>query len=285
MSTALRSLRSLRTRTLKKSHTCVVGILITPHQAKTKQGTSHMMKAYVDWFEDRGVHVVPIPYDTKDVDVIFSMIHGLLIPGGETEYLMRHRTYMRTVRHFVELALHSSVYFPIWGTCFGMEALLSVIGGFSSFSSSVSHGLSPLHLTDQVAKSRMFHRWSKKALHRLESTPSTQQNHEFGLLVDEFKNNHHLTGFYHVLATAIDEAGHEYVAAIEGRDKPVYGVMWHPERQRGVGDRFAEFFVSELRKNRKAVEVYFPSVRTVMEEQPCSHYPELRGEGCYFFRL
>lgn len=282
MSTAL---RSLRTRTLKKSRTCVVGILITPHQVKAKHGTSHIMKAYVDWFEDRGVHVIPIPYDTKDVDAIFSMIHGLLIPGGETTYLLRHRTYMRTVRKFVEMALHSPTYFPIWGTCFGMEALISVIGGLGSFSTSISHGLKPLHLTSHASASRMFRGCSKKFLHRLESTPSTQQNHEFGLLVDEFKNNHHLTGFYHVLATATDDAGHEYVAAIEGKEKPIYGVMWHPERQRGLGDRFAEFFVSELRKSKKAVEVYFPSVRTLLEEKPCSHYPELKGEGCYFFRL
>lgn len=279
MSTAIR----IHRQTLKKSRTCSVGILITPHQAKTKHGTSHIMKAYVDWFEDRGVHVIPIPYDTEDCETIFSMINGLLIPGGETTYLLRHRTYIRTVRRFVELTLHSRTYFPIWGTCFGMEALLSVIGGFTSFSSSVSHGLSPLHITTRNA--RMFRRFSKKGLHRLEATAATLQNHEYGLLVDEFKNNHHLTGFYHIVATAVDEAGKEYVAAIEAIHKPIYGVMWHPERQSGASDGFAEFFVRELRKNKNAGEVYFPSVRTLLTERPCTHYPELKGEGCYFFRL
>jgi anthranilate/para-aminobenzoate synthase component II len=212
------------------------------------------------------------------------MVNGLLIPGGETTYLLRHRTYIRTVRRFVELALHSRTYFPIWGTCFGMEALLSVIGGFTSFTSSVAHGLAPLHLTSK--SSRMLRRFSKKSLHRLETTAATLQNHEYGLLVDEFKNNRHLTGFYQVVATATDEAGKEYVAAIEAIHKPIYGVMWHPERQTDKeSDGFAEFFVRELRKNKNVGEVYFPSVRTLLTERPCTHYPEHQGEGCYFFRL
>ena len=32
-----------------------------------------------------------------------------------------------------------------------------------------------------------------------------------------------------IIATAVDERGKEYVAAIEANYYPVYGVQWHPE--------------------------------------------------------
>ena len=46
------------------------------------------MKTYVDWFINRGVQVVLIPYDTKDHEMYFNMVHGLLIPGGETGFVV-----------------------------------------------------------------------------------------------------------------------------------------------------------------------------------------------------
>jgi gamma-glutamyl hydrolase len=281
---------TVRHLTLKKSRSCSVGILITPHQAKAKHGTSHIMKAYVDWFEDRGIHVVPIPYDIKDCDAIFDMISGLLIPGGETSYLLRHRAYMRTVTRFVQLAVRSGVHFPIWGTCFGMEVLLSVIGGFTSFSPSIAHRLTPIRLTKAADRSRMFRKCPKDIREQLETTPSTQQNHEFGMSPEEFKNNTHLTRFYHVLATGVDEGGKEYIAAIEAKHFPIYGVMWHPERQTDspFGHYFADFFVSELRRNKKTASqgrLCIPPLRSMMAAHRCTHYPELGRQLCYFFRL
>jgi hypothetical protein len=37
-----------------------------------KYGTSHIMKPYVDWFEERGISVIPIPYDTNQPDTYFT---------------------------------------------------------------------------------------------------------------------------------------------------------------------------------------------------------------------
>ena len=47
--------------------------------------------------------------------------------------------------------------------------------------------------------------------------------------------NDHLRRFYNILGTSIDDKGKEYVAAIEAKYYPIYGVQWHPERQRTTG--------------------------------------------------
>ena len=53
---------------LLKTRKIFVGILTMPHEAPVKHGNTHIMKSYVDWFEKRGISVVPIPYNTKNCE-------------------------------------------------------------------------------------------------------------------------------------------------------------------------------------------------------------------------
>lgn len=288
MSTVRRAKTKPHPKTKKRTIPLTVGILMTPHQEKTTHGTCHLMKSYVDWFEDRGIRVLPIPYDTPPLRECYSMIHGLLLPGGETTFLLKCKPYMKTVTAFIELSLEEGEYFPIWGTCFGFEAILSVIGGIRSFKSFVAHGRTPLHLTQEGRHSRMLEFFSKKERDSLEKEPSTVQNHEYGISPSEVKKNKSLSSFFRIVATATDETGKEYVAAMEGIDCPLYGVMWHPERQPNdaSSQRLVEFFLRELRKHPKGHGLPYdmiPSIRSAMKPLPCTHYPELADEWCYYF--
>ena len=128
-------------RHTKKHNSLCVGIITIPHMKKTKHGNTHIMKPYVDWFEERGVRVIPIPYDTTEHERYFNMINGLLIPGGETTFIMKNNTFIESVTKFFELSLQE--YFPIWGTCFGFELLMSLIGGFTKFKKYPAQGLYP----------------------------------------------------------------------------------------------------------------------------------------------
>jgi GMP synthase-like glutamine amidotransferase len=110
---------TVRHKTSKVNKSLCVGIITIPHLKKVKYGTSHIMKAYVDWFEERGVHVIPIPYDTTEHEMYFRMINGLVIPGGETTFIIKNKIFMATVTQFIELSLQQNEYFPIWGTCWG----------------------------------------------------------------------------------------------------------------------------------------------------------------------
>jgi len=272
---------TVRHKTSKVNKSLCVGIITIPHLKKVKYGTSHIMKAYVDWFEERGVHVIPIPYDTTEHQMYFSMINGLVIPGGETSFIMKNKTFIATVTQFLELSLQQNEYFPIWGTCFGFELLIFLIGNFDKLKQYNAHGFYPLRITPAGHESRMFKSFPPQYLHYLENNKSCNNNHEFGISPNDFTANEHLRRFYNVLATSVADNGKDYVAAIEAKHYPIYGVQWHPERQKTTG-HFVDFFISELKKNKhKCITRAY--LRSLIAPHKCSQYPEHKNQMCYFF--
>jgi gamma-glutamyl hydrolase len=270
---------TVRHKTSKKSQSLCVGIITIPHSKKTKYGTSHIMKSYVDWFEERGVRVIPIPYDTTEHEAYFNQINGLFIPGGETPYIMKNKTFVESVKKFFELSLNE--YFPIWGTCFGFELLMFLIGDFDHLKKYPAHGFYPLQISPAGFASRMFGSFSHGYLEHLEHNKSCSNNHDYGISPSDFRANDHLRRFYNVLATSVDDKGAEYVAAIEAKSYPIYGVQWHPERQKTTGP-FVDFFISELRCNKHKYAVH-PYLRTCMKAYKCLQYSEHKDKLCYFF--
>jgi gamma-glutamyl hydrolase len=271
----------IRHKTSKKHQTTCVGIITIPHMKKTKYGDTHIMKPYVDWFEERGVRVIPIPYDTTQHELFFNMVNGLFIPGGETTFIVKNKTFVSTIKKFFELSLQVDEYFPIWGTCFGFELLLFLIGNFYKLKHYPARGLYPLHITHDGYTSRMFRSFPTRYLNYLENNKSCLNNHEYGISTQDFVDNQHLRRFYNILATSVADNGKEYVAAIEAKYFPVYGVQWHPERQRTTG-YFVDFFISELKKNKHSCPSY-PFLRSLMRPHKCIQYPEHRNLLCYFF--
>jgi gamma-glutamyl hydrolase len=241
------------------------------------------MKSYVDWFELCGIHVIPIPYDTTHHQLLFQMVNGLFIPGGETTFIMKNNTFIDTVSKFFELSLQKDEYFPIWGTCFGFEVLMAIIGGFTKFKRFNGHGLTPITITPEGKKSRIFRSFSKKYIHYLQHHNSTLENHEYGISPTDFLNQLHLKRFFNIIATSISDDGKEYVAAIEGKHYPVYGVQWHPERQ-SSGKPFIDFFISEIKKNKHHSKSYFPSLHSIITPHKCIQYHEHKHLLCYFFK-
>lgn len=274
-------MNAVRHKTSKRNQSLCIGIITIPHQKKTKYGTSHIMKSYVDWFEERGVRVIPIPYDTTQYEAYFENVNGLFIPGGETSYIMKNNIFLETITKFFELSLNKNEYFPIWGTCFGFELLMFLIGNFKKLKHYPAHGFYPLKITDSGYKSRLFSSFPTHYLHYLENHKSCNNNHEYGISPADFLENEHLSRFYSILATSMADNGKEYVAAIEGRGYPVYGVQWHPERQRTSG-YFVDFFISELKKNKHKCVAY-PYLRNCMKARKCIQYSEHKDKMCYFF--
>jgi gamma-glutamyl hydrolase len=276
-----RQMSSVRHKTSKRHLPICVGIITIPHLKKTKYGDTHIMKQYVDWFEERGVRVIPIPYDTTQHEKYFHMVNGLLIPGGETTFIMKNKTFVDSVTKFFELSLKQDEYFPIWGTCFGFELLMFLIGNFSKLKYYPARGFYPLHITPAGYVSRMFRSFSPRYLHYLEHNKSCNNNHEYGISTSDFMKNEHLRRFYNVLATSVADNDKEYVAAIEAKYYPIYGVQWHPERQKTTG-HFVDFFIGELKKNKHKC-IPYPYLGTVMKHHKCIQYPEHKNLQCYFF--
>jgi len=239
-----------------------IGIITIPHT--TKQ--SHIMKSYVDWFEKAGVNVLPIPFDTQHHELYFRVVHGLFIPGTDKGYDIKNKVFMKSVATFITLSQRFNEYFPIWGTCFGFEVLLSLIGGVRRFKHYPMVGLNTI--TKIPGYSKMIQK----------DTVSVIQNHEYSISPEDFMANRLLSTFFNIDATAIDAKGQIYVAAIEAKHFPIYGVQFHPEQADGG---FMSFLVSELRKNRCVMTI--PVQRITMKEGKCLHYDGLKNELCYFF--
>jgi gamma-glutamyl hydrolase len=261
-------------KTIRKKKTkeggLVVGVITMPHAP----GKSHIMKSYVDWLEGEGVQVVPVPFDTPYVEFYYEILHGLVIPGGDTEYGMKQSALLETVERFLDLGMRKGEYFPILGICFGMELLAALIGEFRTFEPIVDHGQRQLTWTREGITSA-FYRALGPAVKQV-----TEQNHEFGISSLRFQANVRLRRFFSVLATATNVKKEEYVAIIQGRKWPVYGMIFHPERQENR-KKWIRFFVSEFRKC-KHVRGLIQMVRW-KGTSGCVHYPEHAERECYFF--
>lgn len=266
----------------KKDRPLIVGVLTIPHSFSTPHGRSHIMKAYADGFEKQGMIVVPVPYDTTHPELYYSLMNGLVIPGGETVFLMKNKALLQTVQRFLDLSLRPGEYFPIWGTCFGYELLMALIGKFHTFEAIPDQQRRAITWTEEGRSSRIYRWLGTKEANRFETTARTAQNHDFGISPSSFLENSRLRRFFRMIAVAKNDKGQQYVAAIEGKRYPIYGVQWHPERQMNAG-LFLSFFISEMKKNSHRTPLPIRSIKEMMSAKKCIHYPEHKERWCYFF--
>jgi len=243
-----------------------------------RYGHSHLMKSYIDWIESNGASILVIPYDTPHIDLFFERINGLFIHGGDTLYIIKNKIFMKNIIRLFELSIQGNEYFPIWGTCCGFQ-LLMILFGNCTLSNHRSYQHTSIQLTEEGRNSRLFSHVSSTYLHQLENEKGTKHSHKLGISVNTFLKNPHLRRFYDILATSIDENGREYVASIEAKHYPIYGVTWHPEHDI-KGNVFIHFFLSECKKNKHS-SITMPPVNSYMKTHTCIQ--EYKKEDCYFF--
>ena len=266
-----KTVRKTVRKTKKKGDRWVVGILTMPHAP----GRSHIMRSYVSWLEQEGVVIIPVPYDSEEVELYYQVLHGLVIPGGDTEYVFqKEHTMLRTVQRFLELAMRSGEHFPIWSVCLGYEMVVSLVGGFRELERLEDQTPRRLEWTEEGKRSMLYKGLGQAA------GEETEQNHLFGISPDRFLRNKQLRRVFSVYSTAKNDESKEYVCIVRGKKWPVYGVMFHPERQANRR-AFARVFLAEVRKSRHPRGLIKGFIWGKLEA--CRQYPELAGEQCYFF--
>lgn len=195
------------------------------------------------WITDAGIEIVPIiPTIGKDEAIfIFSCIHGLYLQPGEPGNFSNLDNTIRMGALFLTMAIESNKaghYFPVWGTCMGLQQIVSQIEDVSIHSlnsvESTNHR-SPLtivypqsRLLQSRSKSQSLHPWF---------------NNTFGIHTHQIQDS-----ILRVVATVCDKKGNEFVAIVEGKTFPIYGVQFHQEKDSKF-KWMSTFLRQELMKN------------------------------------
>lgn len=204
---------------------------------------------------------------TADYESIFRKINGLVFIGGAVD--LEKSDYARVAKIFYRLALKANDngdFFPIWGTCMGMQLLTVLVAGKSLLEKTTAENVAlHLNLTSEANSSKMFEGFPQKLMSALTEEPLTGNFHHYGLSVKNFQENEPLRSFFSLLSTNVAENKVHFVSTIEGRKYPFYGVQWHPEVNRFQWERrlnfphsahavqlsslLAQFFVNEGRRS------------------------------------
>lgn len=275
----------------------VIAILSQPGDP-APPGRSYIAASYVKWVEAAGARVVPILPDMREDEVRrrFDASNGLLLPGGGARLRSGH-PYFDTASLLLRLALAANDrgdYYPVHGTCLGMEALAIIVGRNESLLADVDaeDAAAPLLLTPEAGGSRFFSSLPPRVVLNLQREPPlAMENHGHGLLSEDVAASARLSAFFKVLSLSLARDGKPYVSTMEARDYPVYATQWHPEKNAyewtsslsiphspdavEVAQEAANFFVGEARRSAHAA-------RDALEEDELLIYnwsPEFSGRA------
>jgi len=213
----------------------------------------YMETATHTWLTAAGIELVPILSTCTGAEAAayFQYIHGLYLHPGFAGGTVSPAV-IRLMNTFMAMAEKETDYFPVWGTCFGMQQMMTYIGGLSGLNSFDSkdyykrvHGSVSL---SNINVSRLLKAAPAKFIH---DHYLPWFNHEEGLTVARFMSNPALSKTFRILAKAHDRTGKEYVALIEGKDKPWYGCQFHPEYHKPLHETLwlATFIKAECAKS------------------------------------
>lgn len=253
----------------------IIGILSQPGDP-APDGMSYIAASYIKWVEAAGARVIPIMYDLTDDEIRerFNVINGLLIPGGGAKLEPGHRFY-DTADLLVGLAIEANDagdYFPVHGTCLGMETLSIIFSKNYTLLTkfNAEDAPAPLFYTDEATNSHFIKSLPADVVYNLQNYPIAMENHMNGLSMVSYQENRPLRDFFKVLSLSLDKDGAPYVSTMEAHQYPITAVQWHPEKNAfewspelhiphspdavRMCQEIANFFVSEARRNLHAAK-------------------------------
>ncbi|KAK5579238.1 hypothetical protein RB653_008918 [Dictyostelium firmibasis] len=290
------------------NNTPIIGILTQPIPSSfsVKYGDNYLMASYVKYIESAGARVIPIIYnqDNESLKNIFKQINGILLPGGDVDF-EKETLYVKTLGMIWDYVLEvnkNGDYFPLWGTCLGLEEIVSlqaetfdVLTDFNAENYSI-----PLNFTNNAFESKILKDCPSNIIQSLSFDPITMNNHHFGLSPNTFSSYPSLYQFFDVLAFNNDKSGNEFISLMESKEFPIYAIIWHPEKSQYswyyedatdhsfnavlASQYMANFFVNETRKsNHKFNDNEFLFKSLIYNYNPIYTFKDVHVEQIYFF--
>ncbi|KAL2091000.1 hypothetical protein ACEWY4_013263 [Coilia grayii] len=222
---------------LSHNYRPIIGVLAQENLEVDKcvhaRGSSYIAASYVKYIEGAGGRVVPIRINqnTEEYVNIFNSINGLLLPGGDVD--LQTSGFSRAAKIFYNLAIKAndaSDYFPIWGTCQGLQQLtvLTSSKNLLTLTNTTAVAL-PLTFVPGAENSRLFKSFPKDLLQSLAVENITSNFHSWSLSMQNYSRNANLRRFYKVLTTNSD-GRIDFISTMEAYRYPFYAVQWHPEK-------------------------------------------------------
>jgi gamma-glutamyl hydrolase len=213
----------------------IIGILSQPGEP-APDGMSYIAASYIKWIEAAGARVVPIEYDLPVAEIRhrFSLVNGLLLPGGGANLSPGHMFY-DTAKLLVDLAVESNEngdYFPVHGTCLGLETLAIILSQNYDILSKYDalDAPAPLLYTADAINSRLLSNLPKSVVTSLQNDPIAMENHGKGLSMVNFQASNALSDFFMVVALSLDKKGESYISLMEAKRYPFTASQFHPEK-------------------------------------------------------
>ncbi|XP_076248171.1 gamma-glutamyl hydrolase-like [Calliopsis andreniformis] len=268
---------------------------------------SYIAASYVKFIEGAGGRVVPIWIDKPKsyYEDILSKINGVLWPGGAAD-ITRKGGYADAAYKIYKIAKRMNdqdIYFPIFGICLGFELLTYITANRQmTLIPCNSEGQTiPLEFTPEYRNSSMFQNATPEFIHMLSSYNITANFHHFCVTQKMLRTTGVLDQF-RIMSYNHDVNGVKFISSLENIEYPFYGLQFHPEKnlyewiigkhiphsERAVvaAQYFANFFVSEARKNFNS----FQSEREEMRHLIYNYTPIYTGsknilfQQCYMFK-
>ncbi|XP_041986752.1 gamma-glutamyl hydrolase A-like isoform X2 [Aricia agestis] len=294
------------------NHRPIIGILSQEqskyfHTKYPENYTSYIAASYVKSVEASGARVVPIMIG-RDRDYyreLMSKINGVLFPGGAT-YFNQSDGFADAGEHIYHIAMglnDAGSYFPVFGTCLGFELLIILASGRGKVENRekcYSFKNCRLNFTKDFRRSKMYRDAPEYVVDILSSDDVTANAHQFCIL-DSNMEKYNLKNDWLITSHSKDEDGLAFVASVEHKRYPFYGVQFHPEKVAfewkaskhyphslkavQANRYFMDFFVEECRRSGHR----FPSHSEENRHLIYNYKPEFTGllgssyEQCYFF--
>jgi len=218
---------------------------------------SYINVVVMRWLQASSLELVFIPstISAAEAAAYFEHIHGLFLHPGWPD----DPSYMSLTQAFIRMATEANRvgdYFPIWGTCMGMQMLMIHFGAkLERIYARQFHVGTTLRLT---ADSRLL----AAAPRRREYIPHFNNN--YGITVSTFHKTEPLNSMFRILGTAVDRKGAEFVTMIEGKRLPFYGVQFHPEYTMSQMTWILRFMEKELGRSGHIGFLPRPPVRLAL---------------------